>query len=362
MNSVEWRPWNRYHDYQEQVFAISSWCDYAPILEAMLREGHSDVHFVGGNTNIDNIKDCVDNAFSREEISDLQDAPNTTIQQELSRVAQEAVSASHFVNKEVMLGTLSATMLASAHKINQWLTDEKYRDKHYLRLTVDMQAFIGTGIHTDGNERATTAATLVLTRTSCVADGTVFPFSILTMYPDISETRTVGNLVQTGRYFGEKLKDAINGAPFYAQMYWQIREHMLKFPENQDILDVYILKNKHNAIPTTVMEASCNVSQYTASYSSDLYSYGYLTMPDPQTGESRRVNPYTTEMEVCNALRSHEREIVGHYIQRARSCSYIAIETADTLFPRGKADILRMSECDIVAAAFNRGEAETIVH
>lgn len=386
MNPVEWRPWNRYHDYQEQVYAISSWCNCAPILEAMLHEGHSDIHFVGGDTKIDNITSCVENAFSRdyllnrcEHISEqdlsLDEAsrviheavsaylpPDTITQQEVPRVVHEVVSASHFINKEVMLGTLSATILASARKINQWLTDEKYRDKFNLRLTVDMGAVIGTGIHTDGKERATTAATLVLTRYNCVEDGTRFPFSILTMYPDISDTNTVGTLVQTGRYFGEKLKNAINGAPFYAQMYWQIREHMLKFPESQDVLGVYMLKDKHNATPRTTMQANCNGMQYSACYSNPAYSYGYLKMFDPQTDTFRHVNQYTIEMDIFNALRSHEWKTVGHYIQRARSDTRISIETEDTLFPRDKAAIIRKDGCDLCAVAYNRGDDETIVH
>lgn len=323
------RPWSRHDTFHTQLETISSWCDNALLLESLLEIGHSDAHFAGKDTRISDITKCVDKAFNAGyDFHEIMPTYDIT-QQEAHRVATEMVHASHFFDKEIMLGALSATILGAAHEINKWLNGDIYcRTTYGLKLHVDIDSFIGTGIAMDGNERATTVATLILTRLPSYVDNIRIPFSIKTMYPDITESHSVGTLVSTGRNFGPEIIRAINASDVATQMYWQLKER----GEN-----VHMKNNPRSA----VLYATHNGIDYMASYNNNSYNHGFMMVYDQAQNGYVTLNKSTLDRETIRELRNDEARRIGHSLHKATSCDRLSITTTDNLFPEMGGETLR---------------------
>lgn len=220
-------------EYADQVQAITSWCNDAETLMGILSAGHADYHYQGdGKTNID-VDECLDKVYSHEHWRNILPL-QSTVNEQLNRVAQEGHASSHFTNQNTLLATLSIALLSGAHTINEWCTKDNTLGKMFfnrdfkgldsssyaLRMTIDTGAYIGTGIMPDGSERATTAVTILFARTPSYLNGEKLPFSITTMYPDITGVTGVGDLASTGRNYPRELANAINQSPIGARMYW----------------------------------------------------------------------------------------------------------------------------------------------
>lgn len=209
----------------KKVDRIEEWCDNKYILDEILTVGHSDVHYCGSNALPSNMNVAIDTLYSHENWRDI--LPDTrTLVAQVTRTAKDAIPSSHFVDKSTMLAAFSETMLACANDIVQWVSKNKGDHACRLRLTVDAGAFIGTGIGMDGNEYATTATTIVLSRrpTASIEAGRI-PFSVVTMYPDITGRNEIGTLEATGRCYGWGLARAINAQDVGPKMFWQLREN-----------------------------------------------------------------------------------------------------------------------------------------
>ena len=212
---------------QDQIQTIAQWCDDKRTLDEILTVGHSDVHYRGSNTLPKKMNIAIDTLYSHENWHDILPDDRTLVAQ-VVRVAEDAVPASHFVDKTTMLAAFSETMLACASDIAQWVSKDRGDHVCRLRLTVDAGAFIGTGIGMDGNEYATTATTIVLSRrpTASIEAGRI-PFSVVTMYPDITGRNEIGTLESTGRCYGWGLARAINTQDIGPKMFWQLRENAI---------------------------------------------------------------------------------------------------------------------------------------
>lgn len=220
-------------EYAEQVRAITSWCNDAETLMGILAAGHADYHYQGDEKTNADVDECVDKVYSHDHWRNILPTQNT-IDAQLRRVANEGHAASHFTDKNTLLATLSIALLSGAHYINEWLSKDDTLGKMFfnrdfkgldsrsyaLRMTIDAGAYIGTGIMPDGSERATTAVTIFFTRTPSYLNGEKIPFSIDTMYPDITGKTNVGDLASTGRNFSQGLANAINDASVGVRMYW----------------------------------------------------------------------------------------------------------------------------------------------
>ncbi|MBQ8806359.1 MAG: hypothetical protein IJZ68_07900 [Bacteroidaceae bacterium] len=220
-------------DYHDQIRAIASWCDDRDTLQSILSAGHADYHCAGTTPPRMSIDECVNFVYTHDQWTSVLSTPST-IDAQVNRVANEGHASSHFTNKETLMATLSIALMSGAHALNEWCSKDNtigkmFRDYSYrgidtssykLRMTIDTGAYIGAGIMPDGSERATTAVTLVFARIPSYPDGNKIPFSITTMYPDITGETGVGSLVHTGRNYAEKLAEAINHSSVGVRMYW----------------------------------------------------------------------------------------------------------------------------------------------
>lgn len=209
---------------QAKIKTIEDWCDNKYTVDEILTVGHADVHYRGSNALPRNMSTAINTLYSHENWHGMMPDDATLVTQVI-RVAKDAIPASHFVDKSTMLAAFSETMLACAGDIAKWVSKDKGNHTCRLRLTVDTGAFVGTGIGMDGNEYATTATTIVLSRrpTASLEVGRV-PFSVVTMYPDITGRNGIGTLEATGRCYGWGVARAINTQDVGAKMFWQLRE------------------------------------------------------------------------------------------------------------------------------------------
>lgn len=338
---MEMKIWSIADSYQDQIQAIASWCTNPFLLDSILTAGHSDVHFVGADKYIKDIDACVDAMYQSDDIADILPAHDITAA-EASRVATEIVPSSHFTSKEVMLGALSATLLGAAHNINKWLTgDVMCRTTFQLTLHVDMDTFIGTGIEMDGNERATTVATLVLTRIPSYVDRFKIPFSIKTMYPNITDRTDVGTVVQTGRNFGIEVMRAINEGDIASQMYWQLKERGE---------DVTMSKGSPRA---AVLHGCCNGIEYSVLYNERSYGHGYLLIHEPGSDRPVPAARSTLSPETIQELRQDEYRRIGNSLNKAWSSSRLSITSTEQLFPEKEAEVLRANRSNCIEEVFD---------
>lgn len=209
---------------QDKITTITAWCDNKFLIDEILTTGHADVHYRGSTALPRSMNDAIDTLYSREDWSNIM-PDNPTLVAQIVRVAKDTIPASHFADKTTMMAAFSETMSACAGDIAQWVSKDKGNHTSRLRLTVDTGAFIGTGIGLDGNEYATTSATIILRRrpTASIEVGRI-PFSVVTIYPDITGKHGVGTLEATGRCYGPYLARAINTQGVGAKMYWQLKE------------------------------------------------------------------------------------------------------------------------------------------
>ena len=206
-----------------QCEALDSYCDDIEVLQDLITVGHADVHY-RGSEKLPNSMEELQNVFYQNDDYRAILPRASTLAQQTIRVANEVVPASHFINKSTMYAALSETILGCSADINSWINRDKSNHMCRLRLTVDAGTFVGTGINTDGNEYATSAVTIVLGRrpTASMKAGRI-PFSIITMYPNITGAQNVGTLVATGRSCVDGLVTSINNAPVGAKMYWALQ-------------------------------------------------------------------------------------------------------------------------------------------
>jgi hypothetical protein len=252
----------RFDDFiQYKAAAIEEWCDSKAVLEEILTNGHADVHYRGSEKLPRTMNGIIDDLYKNEQWSNIL-PDNKTLVEQVVRVAHDVVPASHFVNKSTMIAALSETMLACATNIAEWVSKDRGNHTCRLRLTVDTGAFVGTGIGMDGNEYATTATTIILSRrpTASIDAGRV-PFSVLTMYPDITGHAEVGTLVATGRSYGWGLARAINTQPTAQKMFFQLREKGVYCKYDNSNNGAAIVYGKHEDVTFMFRYNDCSLFQ-----------------------------------------------------------------------------------------------------
>lgn len=316
--------WSSDMPYASQLAIISSLCDNTTLLEGLVNSGHSYVHFAGEDTPISDMDKCYDKVYNANYDLKKIMPSDDIIRQEIHRVATEMVPASHFSDKEMMVGALSETLSGAAHIITKWLNGDIFgRTQYGLKLSVAFDSFVGTGIATDGNERATTVATLILTRHKCHIDNVEIPFSITTMYPDISEELSVGTVVSTGNNFGQQIVQYIETSDIATQMYWRLKE----LGENVAMYD-----NPRSDKPrSAVLYATCNGIDYTVSYNNNSLTRGFMQVYNP--AQHRYVALDILDEETIKELRKDEARRIGLSLHRTHTGSQLPITTAHHLFP-----------------------------
>jgi hypothetical protein len=278
------------------------------------------------------MQQCVDDIYDRSQQEQLPVLSDAAIDMQLTRVAQEIVPASHFFDKSTMMGVLSLTLMSAAPEINDWLQGPLLDDSRFmLRLRVDVDEFIGKGIYLDGNERATTTSTLVLTRAPSYVDGTKMPFSIKTMYPDITVNHDVGMLVTTGRNCGAGLLPKINAAPKINQMYWRLRS----VGESAQITQA--------TPPSVRLYGTADNIQYSAFYNHQSYSNGLIMVYDTQKQEflPLRKSSYS-DIEKSHIMQDENTRGAKHWRDLSDGC-HLALTRSDVLFPPCREELLRDS-------------------
>lgn len=325
-----------YGDYHDQIRAIASWCNDREVLESILEAGHADYHCAGITPPQMSIDECVNFVYSHDHWTSVLAAPSV-VNAQLKRVAEEGHASSHFTNKETLMATLSIALMSGAHAINEWCSKDNtigkmFHDRSYrgidtaaykFRMTVDTGAYIGTGIMPDGSERATTAVTMVFTKVPSYPGGEKIPFSITTMYPDITGESGVGSLLYTGRNTASKLVDAINDSSVGARMYWLGQHCNYECTLVQGRLTSAIF-------PYTYKEGNMTL-QCSFSYNERSLHDGSIFVQDP-TGRMVPLAQTKLPREIVMNLRAEEAKVFGPLLAQAQDMSKPVVFEQSHLF------------------------------
>ena len=325
-----------YGNYHDQIHAIASWCNDRETLQGILAAGHADYHCAGTTPPRMNIEECVNFMYQHDQWSSHLATPST-IDSQVQRVAQEGHAASHFTNREILMATLSVALMSGAHALNEWCSkdntigkmfhDYSYRgldsSAYKLRMTVDTGAYIGTGIMPDGSERATTAVTIVFTRIPSYLNGDKIPFSITTMYPDITGNTGVGSLVSTGRNFADKLTDAINHTSVGTRMYWLGQHCGYECSLVQGRLTSALF-------PYTYKEGNMTLN-CTFGYNDRSMHDGSIFIQDP-SGKMVPLSQLHLPREVVLNLRAEEAKLFKPLLEKAQNTEHAVVFSASHLF------------------------------
>lgn len=301
--------------------AIATWYAHPEILQAMLTAGHADVHFQGPDVNVtDSIETLFNNLHHRNR-RDVLASPDT-LKQQIRRMVNEGRPISHFTDKQTMITALSATLFSCAPQLNKWLEADNYSpDRAYqrLRITMNVEAFIGSGVAPDGSERATTAVTVVFSRIPSICDNRIYPFSITTMYPDITGNHDVGTIVHTGRNISKELADEINRSDIGPRMYWALKE-----AGHNPTLDRYSYPR------ACFVESQYGDIDYVLKYNAQSKYYGLLYIK--QDGQMMSYKHSNCTQDEINAIRADEKYKFLDILNKANERWSNVVEPSSHLF------------------------------
>ena len=329
-----------YGDYHDQIEAIASWCDDAEVLQGILAAGHADYHCQGITPVRMSVDECVDFMYTHDHWYSSLSTPST-IASQVQRVAQEGHASSHFTNKETLLAALSVALMSGAHALNEWCSkddtigkmfkDHSYRGldtKAYkFRMTVDTGAYIGSGIMPDGSERSTTAVTIVFSKVPSYHTGEKLPFSITTMYPDITGETGVGSLVNTGRNFANDLSAAINHSDVGVRMYWlgQHAGHECTLARGRTTSAVF---------PYTYTDGNMTL-QCSFSYNENSIQDGSIFVQDP-SGRMVPLSQARLPREIVKNLRDEEAKVFGPLLAQAQNMERSVVFPQSHMFTKAE--------------------------
>lgn len=312
-------------DTPEKIRTLQSYSTNPDIVTELITEGHADVHYRGSEETPATIEAWQEALY--DEANDNVTSPDKAIiDEEIHRVSNEIVPASHFLSKTIMYAACSEALFACADTINKWITHDQANHCCRLCITANVGTFIGTGIGLDGNEYATTAVTIVLGRrdTESKHVGRI-PFSVITMYPNITQNQQVGMLVATGRSYAQELAEAITTAGVGPKMAWALRAQGV---------DCFF-DNRHYT-PTTIVYGEYEEHRYMFRYNEHSHFQGQVLTASPQG-----FIPISQDMSLAPSQKRAIRDIEQEYhslLHIARDKNTPAV-SADT-FPRVEPGIL----------------------
>lgn len=306
---------------RRQTNAIATWSSRPDILQSLLSAGHADVHFQGQDVQVTDDTQTLFNNLQRRQKRDVLATPDT-LKQQIRRMVNEGRPISHFTDKATMITALSETLFNCSPQLNEWLAqDNRSPDRAYqrLRVTMDVGSLIGTGVAPDGSERATTAVTVVFSRIPSICDGTIYPFSITTMYPDITGNHDVGTIVHTGRDISQELANEINRSDVGPRMYWALKE-----AGYTPTLDRY-------SVPRACfIESSYGDIDYVLKYNAQSKYYGLLYIK--QDGQLMSYKYSNCTPDEINAIRTDEKYKFLDILNKANDRWHNVIEPNSQLF------------------------------
>ncbi len=299
--------------------------------------------------------------------SDVQ-LSDDAIESEINRIVQQGLNSSHFQHYEDMAYALHIALYEHAEEIADWVNRTRFygrkeingRDDATMEVLFDMNKFVGSGITREGNQYVTSGVTVVFSNfTSSPGFDDTIPFTLTTIYPDISE-KCKGSLYCTGKRFDDKIAFKVDRLPEdNAKLYWVLRAHgydpkFIQANNNRGecirVYDNTSVKYKSDGAPV-----QCRLDMRYDAYDSKLSVIEYMLRRDgtpikmvrnPESEQARAVttNPKMYE-KIHNAIWDVERGCRDKWYRYERLYSQTIEGAAINLFPKDDKGVIFGREC-----------------
>lgn len=245
---------------KEQQRELERLLDDSCFLNAIIDSGHSDIHYFGDKMP-DRIvwEDMLDKLYEHDNpMQFMASEPNNLLPSpkevhwQLSRIANEHVHCSTFMNRETALSAVHEVLTAGRCDVITWLNETSQYCNHTLVLRTNLDTILGTGITRNGNEHATTSCTVVLDRETAHVNGDIYPFRIRTCYPDITLESAVEGVWSTGRNYAGELQALISQTSTINQQRWALESYG----------ELCSMRLNFQGVPTLYLSRVCNGASY----------------------------------------------------------------------------------------------------
>ena len=227
----------------EKIAGMSRWLSDSSFFESAISRklganledmGHAFMHESAGQLPTDYTMDTVLAMAEQHNSWESGITDDATLQKQLSRVVNECTTSSNFADKYAMLYTAYVGIGNNIGEIAKWIDDLEssfqYGDKpkqYKFTLNFDAGKFIGSGINVNnGLQYTTSAATMVLQYLPKeIRDPALnIPFTVKTLYPNISQDISHGSLVCTGKNCIGEIRALANCSNDHSvRMYWAMK-------------------------------------------------------------------------------------------------------------------------------------------